>query len=155
MLGHDALCLWTMLPVPQRKQAATCVTSSWQASRNMNAKFPYSLWGARAIPSILDGYVGINRREDTIIVLTSLKKAWREASNSHPPSRRSLGVDAFSPTAAPANFHFVNFWERGFPFNFLWHHVCIFVIGGKTGSEKPVAVRKLWGICHKQYVIPT
>jgi hypothetical protein len=76
MLGHDALCLWTMPPVPWHERAATCVTSSWWASRNINAKFPYTLWGAWAVPSISDGYIGINRsrREDTVIVLTPLNR---------------------------------------------------------------------------------
>ena len=113
MLGHDALCLWTMPPVPWRARAATCVTSSWRASRNINAKFPYTLWGARAVTSISDGYVGINRRGDTLIVPTSLKKAWSEASNSHTPSGPPVGVDTFAQQPPQQIFIFVNFREKG------------------------------------------
>ncbi len=155
MLGHDALCLWNMPPVPRRAQAATCVTSSWRASCNINAKFPFTLWGARAVPSISDGYVGINRREDTVIILTSLKRL------DVRPLTLILPLDVqsewtLSAQLPPQQTFILSFFEKGgFPFNFLWHHVCIFVIGWETGNEKLVAVRELWGICHKRYVIPT
>ncbi len=91
-----------------------------------------------------------------IVVPTSLKKAWREASNSHTPSGPPVGVDAFAQRPHQQIFILSIVEKRGFPFNFSWHHgmqICKY--GWETGSEKPVAVIKLWGIRHKRYVIPT
>ncbi len=170
MWGHDALCLYE--PCCPRLGASVLPNVLPPADKPVVTYMlnPPILWGARAIPLITDGYVSINRREDNHRPNISYKACVRPFTHILPLMHTSTrhGVDAFnclgdgicyivgSPTATPANFHFVNFWERVISHLISYDIMYVELYDSQlTGSEKPVAVWKVWRTCHGQYVIPT